>query len=160
MGRHSFTQNRRDCYIYILNGLDANYTPLILFVNAREEPVSDSELYIESLSYERLQHIWLGEEKQLSTSANLAMRGCGLGRSYGNREEAPSINDRTEEFVTREATLGQIHALQVKERSYCVKCVASQILKLVIIDIDMIKIFKKEHKFVGAIMPFYGVDTN
>lgn len=65
------------------------------------------------------------------------------------KEEAPSFEDRTKEVVTWEATLDQIKALKTKAISYGVKYVASQIIKLVIIVIDIVKISRKKINFVG-----------
>lgn len=55
-----------------------------------------------------------------------------VAESMVTEEEAPSIEDITEEVVVGETTLGQIVALQIKASSHDVKYAANQIIKPVI----------------------------
>lgn len=70
---------------YILNGLDFDYNPFVLFVLGRTDTPSLSELYAQLLAYdtrmEMYQENYGGD--QFQPSANSAARGRGRGRSRG-----------------------------------------------------------------------------
>jgi hypothetical protein len=81
---------------YIINGLDANYTPTSLFVNTIVEYILVNELYTQSLDYKIHKDMLLDEEQQFSPSTNSTIHGRGwLKKEHDQREKSRTKDSKS-----------------------------------------------------------------
>jgi hypothetical protein len=143
---------------YILNGLDAYYTPLVSSIMSWLEHVSVNELYAQALGFESRQPMLHETDQQFMSTANSAMRGHGRGR--GSSTLGGSFGQTGgRSFSSRGRGRGRSTSSQKKDQPRCQICKKPN-HEAVDCWHRFYEEYQVEERYAPTATPAYGVDTN